>query len=81
MRIGQELASSASEDAGVVLDLAAGYFLNLLNHFPVGDHAVDRVLDGFKDQGLLLFVHGLLPGVCGLGKPLGSTYLLPNDAW
>jgi hypothetical protein len=54
-------SDGGSEHAGVVLDLAAGDFLNLPDHLAIGDHAVDGVLDRFKDQGLLRFVHVVPP--------------------
>src|SRR5712672_1471212 len=60
---------------GEALDLAAGHFLNLLNQLAVVEHAVDRLLYEFEDQGLLLFAHvALLDGV----PCVVSQYVLCN---
>ncbi len=70
VRGGQELCialGGGSEDAFVVLDLAAGDFLNLPDHLAVGDQAVDRLLDDSEDEGFLLIGHLSLLSI-GLGQ-------------
>src|SRR5258708_34598118 len=53
--------SFPSGRVGDAFDFAAGYSLNLLNQLAVVEHAVDRLLYEFEDQGLLRFTHVVPP--------------------
>src|SRR5258706_13638489 len=67
--------SLPSGRVGDALDLAAGHFLDLLNQLAVVEHAVDRLLDEFEDQGLLLFAH-VASWMVSLALSLNMSYVM-----